>query len=284
MALGAASLALLAAAAEAFVAPPSARALRTRALGQSRGSVSSGSASLLPPAAAEEALYESLRQAAVFARMAREGEVWTEPVTDLALRQVCKDGKLSERTAARLQQSIEDIAAELERSQPTLNLAAENDQRLADIDGTWKLLYSNASEITNLNRLPLGFKLKTVYQRVDLKAGALENRAEVRHKWRLATQRTRVVARAWTDELGAVSRAGVKNVGNRLAVQFTKVVISLRRILFLPTPFIRIVARPNGTLEKVRLRFYIRIPVYVQACAGDFEVVSWNSGGPCSYP
>ena len=40
------------------------------------------------------------------------------------------------------------------------------------------------------------------------------------------------------------------NAGNRLAVLFTKVVISLPRLLVLPTPFLRFTARPNGPLEK----------------------------------
>lgn len=121
---------------------------------------------------------------------------------------------------------------------------------MAAIDGSWLLRYSDASEITNLAKLPLGLRLASVFQRVDLSTGTLENRAFVRHKWRLAKQQTRVVARAWADERGAVNRAGVVNPGNRLAVEFTKVVVSFNRLLFVPTPFLRIVAKPNGTLEK----------------------------------
>ena len=98
-------------------------------------------------------------------------------------------------------------------------LSSPDDTRVAQANGAWRLLYSDASEITRLNRLPLGLELRSVYQRVCLRNGVLENRAEVGHKWRLAAQRTRVVARAWDDELGTLNRVGVANVGNRLAVQ-----------------------------------------------------------------
>ena len=67
------------------------------------------------------------------------------------------------------------------------------------------------------------------------------------------------------------------NEGNRVAVQFTKVVIQLR-LLFIPTPFLKVVAKPNGTLEKEG-----RVPdldvTYVSdalrvSCGGDGSLLS----------
>ena len=39
---------------------------------------------------------------------------------------------------------------------------------------SWRLLYSDASEITRLARLPLGFRLGPVVQRVAAEAGRLD--------------------------------------------------------------------------------------------------------------
>ena len=138
-------------------------------------------------------------------------------------------------------------ATTLEDSRPTPLLA---DGSANGANGAWRLLYSDAPEIANLVKLPLGLVLRQVVQRVSLEEGILENRAEVGHHLRLVQQRTRVVAKAWAEEPGAVNNVGVANGGNRLAVRFTKVVINFPRLLVLPTPFLRIVARPNGPLEK----------------------------------
>lgn len=204
--------------------------------------------SLPPP---EDHLISSIRSAAVFARLCEEKDDPTAPVTDVGLRRAARGSDDSLTTALQLQSRIEEAASTLERTQPPLDFSSP-DEGTSVVEGTWRLLYSNASEITNLADLPFGFRLREVHQRIDLSTGALENRATVGHKLRLASQRTRVVARSWADTVGTISRAGVVNTGNRLAVQFTKVVISLQRILFIPTPFLRVTARPNGTLEKVR--------------------------------
>ena len=45
---------------------------------------------------------------------------------------------------------------------------------------SWRLLYSDASEITRLARLPLGFRLGPVVQRIAAASGRLENHALVR--------------------------------------------------------------------------------------------------------
>ena len=199
--------------------------------------------------AAESELLAAIDRAAAFAKLCAAGESPLAPVTNLSLSVATTRYGRSARTAAHLQEQVEACALALEAESEPLQLAGD-DPRAEAVDGAWRLCYSDASEITNLVQLPLGLRLRAVFQRVDLRSGTLENRAEVGHRWRLAAQRTRVVARAWADAPGAINRAGVANAGNRLAVQFTKVVVSLRRLLCFPTPFLRIVARPNGPLEK----------------------------------
>jgi hypothetical protein len=171
----------------------------------------------------------------------------SSPITNASLFNALKGEH--ERPARRLIKRVEAAAAELEASRPPLQLDAADADALAS--GCWLLKYSNAPEITNLAKLPLGLGLEKVYQRVSLGSGVVENRAMIRHRFRLLRQVTRVVARATREpELGAPNRAGVPNAGNRINVRFMKVVVALRRVLFVPTPFLRIVARPNGPNEK----------------------------------
>ena len=214
---------------------------RTRAL----HATASTSALEAPP------LQVALDDAIAHARTFINTKYQDAPVTNLTLSLAAEKRKKSTRSAQALARQVEEAAAALEGSDPSpLDFGDASDARLSLVSGTWRLKYSNAAEITNLAKLPLGLRLRTVLQRVDLDRGVLENRAEVAHKWRLAAQRTRVVAKAWADEPGALNKVGVPNPGNRLAVKFCKVVVSLRRLLLLPTPFLRIVARPFGPVEK----------------------------------
>ena len=192
----------------------------------------------------ESELLKAIEQAATFAL--RKGNE-AAPVTALAIERAGGKGRRSARAAEAVKQRIEMAASSLEDSRPTPLLA---DGSVDGASGAWQLRYSDASEIASLVKLPLGLVLRQVVQRVDLDRGIVENRAEIGHVLRLMQQRTRVVAKAWADEPEAVNKAGVVNLGNRLAVKFTKVVISLPRILVLPTPFLRIVAKPNGPTEK----------------------------------
>ena len=201
--------------------------------------------------ASAPALEAAIDDAIAHARTFMDTNYPDAPVTNLTLSLAAEKRKKSARSAQALARQIEDAAAALEGSDPSpLDFGDLSDARLSLVSGTWRLRYSNAAEITNLAKLPLGLRLRTVLQRVDLDRGVLENRAEVAHKWRLAAQRTRVVAKAWADEPGALNKVGVPNPGNRLAVKFCKVVVSVRRLLVLPTPFLRFVARPFGPAEK----------------------------------
>jgi hypothetical protein len=119
------------------------------------------------------------------------------------------------------------------------------------LSGKWRLIYSDASEITRLNKLPLGFRLGAVFQLIDTTGGRFENQAFVKHLLSLASAHTRVIAKFWLAEPGEINRVGVENAGNRANVKFERVVFSLRRLLVLPFfGIIKKVARPNGPSEK----------------------------------
>ena len=124
----------------------------------------------------------------------------------------------------RLVADLEDTASPLARID-----FAEGDDALDRLSGAWQLIYSDASEITNLVRLPLGFRLGPVFQPIDAGAGRFENQARVEHILSIAAGTTRVVARFWLAERGEVNRVGVENGGNRINVKFERVIFSLRR-------------------------------------------------------
>lgn len=145
---------------------------------------------------------------------------------------------------------IEELVSKLEKLAPLPPLA-NSSEALEAIDGDWQLVFSDASEITNIAKLPMGFQLGPVYQPIDVEAGRLENQALIKHKLRLFSGHTRVVADFSLAEVGDINPAGKVNIGERANVQFRKVVFTLRRFLFLPTfGKIRKSAIPNGRSEQ----------------------------------
>ena len=160
---------------------------------------------------------------------------------------------VASRTVRRIEKRVEALESydeELHSGGPL----ASNPKAQELLDGPWRLLYSDASEITNLVDLPLGFRLGAVFQPIDVQTGRVENQANVKHRFLLASAHTRVLARFGLEEdLKAKNRAGVSNTeGRRVNVQFEKVVFSLRRVLFVPflSRLVRRVARPRGPAEK----------------------------------
>lgn len=129
---------------------------------------------------------------------------------------------------------------------------ADSAEATAALDGPWQLVYSDASEITRLAKLPLGFRLGAVFQPVDVERGRLENQAFVRHALFLASAHTRVLARFELAERGTVDRAGVVNKeGNRVNVRFERVIFTLVRLLFIPLfGLVAKVAVPKGPAEQ----------------------------------
>jgi len=119
------------------------------------------------------------------------------------------------------------------------------------LDGDWQLIYSDASEITRISKLPLGFRLGPVFQPIDVAAGRFENQAFIKHRLLLVSGHTRVVADFFLAALGETNSAGVVNIGERANVKFQKIIFTLRRLLVLPTfGKIRKTAVPNGPAEQ----------------------------------
>lgn len=145
---------------------------------------------------------------------------------------------------------IEDAVLALEAVAPNRPLS-DCPIAVEALDGDWQLVYSDASEITRIVKLPLGFSLGPVFQPINVTDGRFENQALIKHKLRLASGHTRVVANFSLAPKGEVNRAGVVNDGNRANVKFQKVIFSLRRFLFFPTfGKIRKTAIPKGPSEK----------------------------------
>ena len=146
---------------------------------------------------------------------------------------------------------IENLVNALEYLTPLPPLA-RSEAAQQTLDGDWQLLYSDASEITRIAKLPMGFCLGPVFQPINVKDGRLENQALVKHRLLLFSGHTRVLANfELAESLGQKNRAGKVNVGERANVKFQKVIFSLRRFLVLPTfGKIRKTATPNGPSEQ----------------------------------
>jgi len=126
---------------------------------------------------------------------------------------------------------IEMMAFHLESQFDMQNLAS-----MSKLSGSWKLLYSNAPEISNLaKKLPLGFALGPTYQPLDIVTGRFENRASVVHQMNIAKLETDVVGDVSVSELGTLNAIGVLNErGNRINVDFRCIVFKLDEILGVP--------------------------------------------------
>ena len=96
------------------------------------------------------------------------------------------------------------------------------------LDGSWRLVYSDAPEITNLAKLPLGFQLGPVRQPFSLNSKTFENQGEILHVTRLVHGSTRVVGDFDRAARGTLNAAGVVNDrGDRVDVFFRRVVFEI---------------------------------------------------------
>lgn len=144
---------------------------------------------------------------------------------------------------AALVQQIEDEAHALERLGTTKDLSSKS---IASLDGSWRLLYSNAREITNLaSGLPLGFALGTTYQPVDVATGRFENQGLVEHVYGLARASTLVVGDVVPAPLGTLNAAGTLNRdNNRVDITFRRISFNLDEFLGKPVSNVRKVLSP----------------------------------------
>ena len=104
------------------------------------------------------------------------------------------------------------------------------------LNGSWRLLYSNGREITNLaTGLPLGFVLGPTYQPIDIATGRFENQGAVVHRLGLARASTCVVGDVRRAPLGTVNAAGtVNDAGNRVDVDFRRITFGLDELFGSP--------------------------------------------------
>ena len=138
-----------------------------------------------------------------------------------------------------LSRKIEARAAAVERQAARDNA---KDPRLSD---SWRLIYSNGREITNLaTGLPLGFVLGKTYQPVDVQTGRFENQGLVEHRLGLARASTLVIGDMRLAPPGTLNAAGTRNErGNRVDVDFRRLTFGLDAVLGKPleTPLRKVV-------------------------------------------
>lgn len=143
----------------------------------------------------------------------------------------------SERT------KIESAVMRLEATSPYGRNLTSSTKALTDLSGTWRLLYTDAPEITGLANPPLGFQLGPVFQPIDTPSKSFENIALVTQNLGLARGNLRVVGTFKPAAMGSLNAAGVKNVvGNRIDVDFKRLVFTVDDLLGLST---------GGRLRKV---------------------------------
>jgi hypothetical protein len=147
---------------------------------------------------------------------------------------------------AELVQSIEAQTVTLERQFGGRNLIRDK-----NLNGSWRLLYSDGREITSLAAgFPGGFQLGPTYQPIDLATGRFENQGRVVNRFGLAQ----------------LNAAGVVNdFGNRIDVEFQRITFALDEVFGQPST-LRKVLVPNqaaGTAQPANDVTYLDASVRV---------------------
>ncbi|CAE8628206.1 unnamed protein product [Polarella glacialis] len=138
---------------------------------------------------------------------------------------------------------VSSLAARLEKLNPFPTGLSQDTLALQLLNGSWRLLYTDAPEITALAALPLGFELGPVFQPIDVILGSFENQALVLNSAGIAEGNLRVVGSFRAAPLGSLNAAGIANeAGDRLDVNFDRLVFSLDRLLGISTDFRRVVS------------------------------------------
>lgn len=125
--------------------------------------------------------------------------------------------------SAELVSQIEAGAAALERS------AGSGLIRDRNLNGSWRLLFSNGREITSLARgFPGGFQLGPTYQPIDVATGRFENQGRIINRYGIARLSTTVVGDVSPAPVNGFNAVGVPNDrGNRVDVNFRRITFSL---------------------------------------------------------
>jgi hypothetical protein len=131
--------------------------------------------------------------------------------------------------APSLAAQIEEATAALEARFGAHDLAVAT-----NLNGSWRLLYSNGREITSLAAgLPGGFALGPTYQPLDSSTGRFENQGSVLGPF--AKLSTTVIGDVRVAPAGSLNAAGVLNsANNRVDVEFRRIVFSLDELFGRP--------------------------------------------------
>lgn len=128
-----------------------------------------------------------------------------------------------------------DISAKIEEAARSLESQSNmQDNAISpQLSGSWRLIYSNAAEISNLAvNLPLGFCLGKTYQPLDTAAGFFENRAPLEHPWHLGKLQVNVVGDVRVAKRGTRNAVDVVNdSNNRVDIDFKAITFELQELL-----------------------------------------------------
>jgi len=136
-------------------------------------------------------------------------------------------------------QSLESSSLSRSRNSNNNNNNNKNKQQMMNLasspilSGSWRLLYSNGIEITNLAKgLPFGFALGKTYQPLDTATNRFENRGNVMNKYNLAHLQTNVIGEIHIAKPGTMNAVGVINdKGNRVDVDFKIIYFEVDEII-----------------------------------------------------
>eukprot|EP00439_Symbiodinium_sp_Y106_P033917 s3318_g4.t1 len=142
---------------------------------------------------------------------------------------------------------LTSLAETLEASFARQKNILQDPAKLQQLSGKWRLLFSDAPEITGLANLPLGLAVGPVYQPIDVSSKIFENQSPIVQKLGLVKGNLRVVGTFAAAPLRSVNAAGVVNTcGNRIDVNFERLVFSVDQLAGISTgSFLQRVATPT---------------------------------------
>ncbi|AUC60689.1 fibrillin [Cyanobacterium sp. HL-69] len=127
-------------------------------------------------------------------------------------------------------QTIENLTTNLEALNPFPNPLQFATNLL---DGIWQLQYSSAREIRSLNKLPLGFQLRQVYQIINIQDVSFFNIAFVEHSSKMVNGYVKVTA-SFAPKIAPDKSLPT----NTINVNFEKRYLSIKKIGPIKTPML----------------------------------------------
>ncbi|WP_324282203.1 PAP/fibrillin family protein [Cyanobacterium aponinum UTEX 3222] len=123
------------------------------------------------------------------------------------------------------------------------------------LDGIWQLNYSTAREIRSLNKLPLGLKLRQVYQIIDTQKTSFFNVAFVEHSSGLVKGYVKVTA-TFSPQI----KNGDLLPQDTINVNFDKRFLAIQKIVNIKTPIFEPVKvfnarNPQGRIPSLKVTY-----------------------------